>query len=334
MFKHLPVLDVRSPGEYAHAHIPGAVSFPLFTNDERKIIGTAYKQESREKAVKIGLESFGKNLLSMVETAEKIIPSKGEVIVHCWRGGMRSAAVAWLLDLYGFKVYQLTGGYKVYRKWSLQQFDKTYPISIIGGYTGSNKTGILQALKKYGEYTIDLEAIAGHNGSAFGNLDRVPQPSQEHFENLLALALHNFSLQSNNKTIWMEYESQRIGQVNIPIGFYHYFTSLPYYFVNVPFEERLKHIVEGYGQSSKETLINAIVRITKRLGGLEAKTAIGFLMDDDISGCFEVLLKYYDKRYHKNEAKRQQEKKEIIHIDTDTTSATVNLEKILAHARK
>jgi tRNA 2-selenouridine synthase len=104
----LPVLDVRSPGEYNHAHIPGAISFPLFSNEERRIIGTAYKQESREKAIKIGLEAFGKNLVSRVEEAEKLVNSKGapakEVIVHCWRGGMRSAAVAWLLVFYWFKL--------------------------------------------------------------------------------------------------------------------------------------------------------------------------------------------------------------------------------------
>lgn len=330
------VLDVRSPGEFDHAHIPGAVSFPLFTNEERKIIGTNYKQVSRQTAIKIGLGYFGKNLVSMVEEAEKLIPNKntgpGEVIVHCWRGGMRSAAVAWLLDLYGFKVYVLAGGYKAYRRWSIQQFEKPYNIRIIGGYTGSNKTGIIHALKKEKECVIDLEEMAGHMGSAFGNLERKVQPSQEQFENDLALELYRFSEQHNNKFLWMEYESQRVGLINIPSSFYNYFCVQPYYFIDVPFEERLKHILSGYGKASRESLINAIVRVTKKLGGLEAKTAINCLLDDDVTGCFSILLKYYDRLYHKNEAKRKEERQNITHIACDTTDAAMNLKKILDHA--
>ncbi len=332
----LPVLDVRSPGEYSHAHIPGAVSFPLFTNEERRVVGTAYKQESREKAIKIGLAAFGKNLVGMVEEAERLTGSKAapakEVVVHCWRGGMRSAAVAWLLDLYGFKVYQLTGGYKAFRGWALKQFEKKYPLSIIGGYSGSNKTGIIQELKKTQACVIDLEELANHKGSAFGNLKRLEQPSQEHFENMLALQLFKASFAGEHKNIWIEYESQRIGQINLPVSFFNYYIGLPYYFINVPFELRLTHIIKGYSAYPKESLVNAIIRITKKLGGLEAKTAVNCLMDDDVNGCFTVLLKYYDKLYHKNEAKRKQEQRKIIYIDSNTTDAAANLKNLLKYA--
>ncbi|MES2681544.1 MAG: tRNA 2-selenouridine(34) synthase MnmH [Bacteroidota bacterium] len=334
----IPVLDVRSPIEYLHAHIPGALSFPLFTNDERKIIGTAYRHEGREKAVKIGLESFGRNMVKMVDAAEKIVRDKNtqgrEVIVHCWRGGMRSGAVAWLLDLYGFKVHLLSGGYKSYRGWALKQFAKEYRLGVIGGYTGSNKTGIIHELKKAGDHVIDLEALAGHMGSAFGNLERIEQPSQEHFENLLATQLFEFYEKNPAKTIWLENESQRIGNINMPQPFFDYFSAQASYFINVPFEQRLKHIVALYGKSSKESLINAIVRITKKLGGLEAKTAVNFLMDDDISACFELLLKYYDKLYHKNELKRKLDNTSVVHIDCDTTDAQTNLQKISDHANR
>lgn len=333
----LPVLDVRSPGEYAHAHIPQALSFPLFSNEERKVIGTAYKQESREKAIKIGLDWFGKNLVKMVEEAEKLIAAKSnpnrEVVIHCWRGGMRSAAVAWLLDLYGFKVYLLQGGYKAYRRWALEQFEKEYPLGIIGGYTGSNKTGIIEQLKKTNEYVIDLEGLAAHKGSAFGNLEQKEQPSQEQFENLLALGLYRFSTQSA-PTLWLEFESQRIGNINIPLNFFNQIARQPYYFIEISFEERLKHILEVYGKASKESLINAIVRITKKLGGLEAKTAINFLMDDDIAGCFSILLNYYDKLYHKNEAKRKQENRPVTVIACPNTNAEANLKKLLEHANR
>ena len=198
--KQHPVLDVRSPGEYIHAHIPGAISLPLFTDEERKVVGTAYKQQSRQAAIKIGLDYFGVKMRKMVEEVELKLtgkqknsaneqPSTNNVLIHCWRGGMRSAGVAWLLDLYGFKVYTLVGGYKAYRKWVMQQFEKEYDFKIIGGYTGSGKTLVLQQLAKQQQAVIDLEALANHKGSAFGALGQSPQPKQEMFENLLAAAL-------------------------------------------------------------------------------------------------------------------------------------------------
>jgi tRNA 2-selenouridine synthase len=331
--KGMPLLDVRSPSEYAQAHIPGAISFPLFTDEERRVIGTAYKQESRRKAIREGLGPFGRNLVRMVEEAERLIPGQ-DVVVHCWRGGMRSAAVAWLLDLYGFQVYLLKGGYKAYRRWAGQQFTKPYPLRVIGGYTGSNKTGLLHGLKQAGEQVIDLEGLAGHRGSAFGNLARVPQPSQEQFENDLALALYECSIQDENKVIWIEQETQRIGQINVPPAFYRLFSVLPSYFIEVPFEERLKHIVGGYGTFSKESLINAIIRVTKKLGGLEAKTAVTALMDDDIPAAFAVLLRYYDRLYHKHEAKRKAERREEARILCSGTDVAVNLKLLLHYERR
>src|ERR1035437_2355393 len=122
--KQHPVLDVRSPGEYCHAHIPGAYNLPLFSDEERKVVGTEYKQQGREQAIKTGLDYFGTKMSKIVEEAETIIKKHNApiqipntVLVHCWRGGMRSAGIAWLLDLYGFKVYTLTGGYKSFRNW-------------------------------------------------------------------------------------------------------------------------------------------------------------------------------------------------------------------------
>ena len=326
------ILDVRSPGEYDHAHIPTALSLPLFTNEERKIVGTAYKQESREKAIKIGLDFFGTKTVKIIEAVEKIITDKKagkEVGVHCWRGGMRSAAIAWLLDLYGFKVYLLQGGYKTYRHWVLNQFTKTYTLCVLGGYTGSNKTGVLQVLKKNNEAVIDLETIANHKGSAFGNLDHQPQPSQEMFENILAEEL--FQHASSGKTIWLEDESQRIGLINIPLPFFYAMRGQQVIFLNIPFEIRLEHIVNEYGNFKKEKLINAIIRITKKLGGLEAKNAVNFLLENDIKNCFAVLLKYYDKIYLRNTYKREKAEEQIIQIDSTTVDAKINSEKLIQH---
>lgn len=302
-----PVLDVRSPGEYSHAHIPGAYSLPLFTDEERKVVGTAYKQESRQKAIKKGLQYFGVKRVQMVEEAERIVeahhsknaavPSKEKtVVVHCWRGGMRSAAVAWLLDLYGCKVYTLIGGYKSFKRWCIAQFDKEYPFKILGGYTGSGKTEILQALASHGNAAIDLEALANHKGSAFGHLGQKAQPTQEMFENKLAMAL---SATASADCIWLEDESQRIGTVSIPNILYTYIQTRPVYFLEIPFKERLKYIVDKYGIFEKEKLAESILRIKKRLGGQETKTALEYLEAGDILNGFTILLKYYDKYYLK-----------------------------------
>ncbi len=332
------VLDVRSPGEFAHAHIPNAISLPLFSDEERKVVGTAYKQESREKAIKAGLHYFGPKMAAMVEQVEQIIASKKiaaspknnqgfitsnpqTIVVHCWRGGMRSAGVAWLLDLYGFNVFTITGGYKTFRKWVLQQFEKQYDLKVIGGYTGSGKTPLLHQLQQTGAIIVDLEGLAAHKGSAFGDLGEPPQPSQEMFENLLAVTLEPIS----NKCIWLEDESQRIGSVQIPNTLYQNKQSAAVYFIDIPFDERLKYITAGYGKFPKDRLISAIVRIKKRLGGLETKTAINYLLEDDITNCFAVLLKYYDKWYLKGLHKRDNLTELLNNIPCKKVDAAANV---------
>ncbi len=315
--KEHTVIDVRSPGEYNHAHIPGALSLPLFNDEERKVVGTAYKQQSRETAIKIGLDYYGSKMRTMVEQVEQWLQDKQDktVLVHCWRGGMRSAGVAWLLDLYGFKVYTLIGGYKAFRTKVLTQFTQPYQFRIIGGYTGSGKTEVLH---KMSGSIVDLEAIAGHRGSAFGAVEGVEQPSQEMFENRLALQL----ILHQQETIWLEDESQRVGHVNIPHELWRQMRASQVYFLDVPFEERLQYIVAGYGKKDKDKLVSAIMRIQKRLGPLETKTAINHLLEDNISDCFAILLKYYDKQYKKG---LQERKPEQVHtITCGNTNAANN----------
>jgi len=321
--KEHTVIDVRSPGEYNHAHIPSALSLPLFSDEERKVVGTTYKQQSRENAIKIGLEYYGTKMRTMVEQVEEWLRDKQDktVLVHCWRGGMRSAGVAWLLDLYGFKVYTLIGGYKVFRTKVLEEFKKPYSFNIIGGYTGSGKTEVLH---KMSGSMIDLEAIAGHRGSAFGAIAGVVQPSQEMFENRLALQL----MQHAGQNIWLEDESQRVGHVNIPHELWKQMRASQVYFLEIPFEERLQYIVAGYGKKDKEKLINAIIRIQKRLGPLETKTAINHLLEDNISDCFAILLKYYDKQYKKGLLER---KPEQVHTITCSNTNAANNAILIAN---
>ncbi len=356
--KQHPVLDVRSPGEYNHAQIPGAYSLPLFTDDERKIVGTAYKQQSREAAIKIGLDFFGVKMKRMIEEVEGIsnlelgkkvkpdsqfpTPNSNTLLVHCWRGGMRSAGVAWLLDLYGFKVYTLVGGYKAYRKWVLSQFEENYSFGIIGGYTGSGKTLLLHELLKQNKTVVDLEALANHKGSAFGSVGK--QPTQEMFENSLAQALADtgYKMQDKNilnpasripdpvSCIYIEDESQRIGNLQIPMPLWNTMRRSPVYFLDIPFAKRLDYITEEYGKVEKEKLMEAILRIKKRLGGLETKNAAGFLEENEYRDCFRILLTYYDKWYTRGLNNRENLPSLLNKIPCVSVDTKTNTEKLLS----
>ena len=328
-----PVFDVRSEAEFSHAHIPGAHNLPLFNNEERAVVGTIYKQQSRELAIKKGLEYFGPKMKDMVvfveEAITKLNPENKTVLVHCWRGGMRSAGVAWLLDLYGFKVYTLVGGYKAFRNWVLSRFDQKVTFRILGGYTGSGKTIVLSALKEKGAPVIDLEGLAGHKGSAFGNIGLPKQPSQEMFENKFAVEIHKNTTVLSEKEIWLEDESQRIGTVNIPQILWNHIRTCPVYFLDIPFEERLNYLVETYGKLDTTELGEAIKRIQKRLGGLETKMALQYLDENNLKDCFSILLKYYDKQYSKGLQNRPDPKPNVITVETKAVNDMKNAELLL-----
>lgn len=333
--EQLPVFDVRSPGEYNHAQIPGAISLPLFSDEERKIVGTLYKQQGRQRAIKEGLDFFGPKMRQMVEQVEQAWgktkntgdhPFTKPVLIHCWRGGMRSGAVAWLLDLYGFEVYTLVGGYKAYRNWVIQHFEKEYDFTLVGGYTGSGKTAILHELKKQGQHIIDLEGLASHKGSAFGGIGLPPQPTQEMFENLLATELHK----KQGHHFFMEDESQRIGILHIPHGLWKTMRSRNISFIDLPFKDRLQNVIQEYGHCDKERLQVSIERIQKRLGPLETKTALAHLAEDNITACFSILLHYYDKVYGKALLNRENVEHLLNKIPCFSVDTISNTEKLLA----
>ncbi|MGN6247973.1 MAG: tRNA 2-selenouridine(34) synthase MnmH [Ginsengibacter sp.] len=332
-----PILDVRSPAEFAHAHVPNAFSVPIFSDEERKIIGTAYKKQSRQVAVDHGLNFFSERMKMIPKEVENLIPGKQVensqmkiYLLHCWRGGMRSEAVAWLLSLYGYKVFLLKGGYKSFRRWVLTQFEKEYSLKILGGFTGSGKTQILKELSNFGEKVIDLEGLANHKGSAFGALGENPQPSSEMFENLLALQLWQKYNEANGdgdtkNEIWLEDESAHIGTVGVPKAFWLQMRKSRLYFLDIPFEKRLENIVKIYGGFAKEELVNCVLKIQKRLGGLNTKNAIQFINDNNVEAAFEILLKYYDKLYEQSLFKRENVNSLLHKIEcghTETSNAT------------
>lgn len=296
----VPVLDVRSPKEFLQGHIPGAFSFPLFSDEERAIVGTTYTHQSKDAAILKGLEIVGPKLELFVKRALELAPRK-EVLVHCWRGGMRSEAMAWLLQFAGIKAFVLNGGYKAYRQYTRQSFLEGPPVIILGGMTGSGKTEILQYLSSRGEQVVDLEQLANHKGSAFGALGQENQPSNEQFENELAAKWLRLDPE---KPVWIEDESRNVGKVIIPDPLFEKMCRARIIFVDVPFEERVTRLAKEYGEFDTEQLIAIVFKISKRIGGDIANAAISSLKEGETKEAVSVILKYYDKTYQYGLSKR------------------------------
>ncbi len=290
--KTLPVLDTRSEGEYAHAHIPGAKNLPLLNNEERAKVGTCYKQKGREEAVLLGFDLVGHKFGDYIRKAKEITSS--EIIIYCWRGGLRSNTMAWLLEKAGMKVYVLEGGYKTFRHWALNEFEKPLELFVLGGKTGSGKTDVLHEMKKLNEQVIDMEALAHHRGSSFGALGQPEQPTTEQFENLFALELLDID---RTKTLWLENESSKIGTVKIPDGIYYKMRSSNVVAIEVPLEYRVENIIRDYAAFPEEKLAEATKRIEKKLGNKRMNEALTYLSEKDFSNWIKILLEYYDKTY-------------------------------------
>lgn len=302
-----PILDVRSPGEFEQGHIPGAMSLPLFSNEERARVGTCYKQKSREAAVELGFEIAGPKFVEFIRYAKEIAPDK-RVRVHCWRGGMRSGAIAWVLNLAGFQTATLEGGYKAFRRWVRQTVATPKPIILLGGMTGTAKTDILQALALRGEQMLDLEGHASHRGSSFGAVCLPPQPSTEHFENLIAMDWSSFSAE---RPVWVEAESRRVGPCRVPVELFEQMAAATAVEITRPIPERLALLVDIYGQADKAELAAATERIRKRLGGKRTQEAIALIQSDNLTHAFAILLTYYDSTYRYGLEQREQAVPEV-----------------------
>jgi len=290
-----PLVDVRTPAEFEHGHLPGAVNMPLFSNEERARVGTTYKQAGPEKALLEGLEFVGPKMRRFVERAEAIAPGK-RIALHCWRGGRRSASLGWLLEFAGFEVGLLRGGYKAFRRHVLQWFEvRPLPLLILGGPTGSGKTAILQALAAKGEQVVDLEGLARHKGSAFGALGEDRQPSVEQFENELFDHLRRLD---PRRPIWLENESRAIGRVYLPDSLWRRMAKAPLLHLDAPLQRRVQRLVDDYAGFSKAALAASFEKIKKRLGGQHLKAALAALDRDDYAQAAAIALRYYDKAYH------------------------------------
>lgn len=291
--EQLPLVDARSEGEFAQSHIPGAINIPILDNAERIQVGTLYKQAGPEKATLKGFELVGPRFHLIQREALRKFPAK-KLILYCWRGGMRSQILSWLLTQVGFEIFRLEGGYKTYRSFTYASVRKPYPLLVLGGKTGAAKTVLLQKLKEGGEQVVDLEGLANHKGSSFGAIGQPAQPTVEQFENHLAEQLREIHL---DQALWVENESRRIGQIILPDSFYLQMTQSPRIEIDKTDEERIAHIASEYAALDQGELSAAVLRLQKRLGGDRTKQALEAIQTNQPEIWIPILLLYYDKTY-------------------------------------
>jgi len=287
------IVDVRSPAEFIQGHIPGAINIPLFSDQERAEVGTLYIQSGRD--------------LAIIRALDIILPKTGRILkvlnerslsktlrMYCWRGGMRSENMAWMFETNGYEVSLLAGGYKAYRRYIRTKLDEPAKVVVLGGFTGSGKTEVLNSLAEVNEQVIDLEKLASHKGSAFGGIGLPDQPTNEQFENNL---FEIWQKLDKNRLIWMEDESRMIGRITMPDPVIRKINEAPLMILEVPEEIRVKRLVAEYTGIDDRLLGEAILKIEARLGKPRAKGALLSVSEKDYPAVAHQVLSYYDETY-------------------------------------
>lgn len=315
-------MDVRSPGEFLQGHIPGAVNIPLFSDEERAQVGTTYKQVSQEEALLLGLELVGPKMADFVRASKILAPEK-EILVHCWRGGMRSGSFGWLLETAGMNVSTLVGGYKAFRNEVLAGFEISQQVIVLGGKTGSGKTEILHQLWELGEQVIDLEGLAHHKGSSYGAIGQLPQPSTEHFENRIYAQWRQLD---PARRVWVEDESRTVGRCLVPQEVWTQMQNAPLVLVEMDKATRIERLVREYACFDINLLHEATDRIQKRLGGQHHKAASAALDQKDFATVADLTLTYYDKTYQHGVGNRNV----VLTLETVEDNPTETAERLIS----
>lgn len=309
--KTLPLADVRSEKEFIAGHVKNAVNIPVLNNEERRAVGIDYKENGQAAAIKTGFRLVGPRFLEIINSAEHLADGK-ELLVHCWRGGMRSSNFCQIIGMANIRTHQLEGGYKSYRERALTSYKEPLKLQVIGGLTGSGKSQVLKALEAKGEQIIDLEGLACHKGSVFGGLMMPPQPTTEQFQNDLFEDLMRLD---PSRPVWIEDESIGIGNVFLPGGFWRQLSSAPVFDISAGKEARIERLVKEYGAADKNEFAAAMQSITRKLGGQHYKAAKEKLDEGDMSSTIEILLTYYDKAYGAGLKKKEDRIKAFVSWD-------------------
>ncbi len=294
------VIDARSEGEFTEDHLPGAVNWPSLHDDERKIVGTQYKQISQFEAKKLGAALVAKNIAAHIQRDVLGKPRDWQPLVYCWRGGKRSGSLALILDQIGFRVTLVDGGYKAFRAAlvaDLPQLAARYRYQVVCGPTGSGKTRLLQALAAQGAQVLDLEALAHHRSSVLGLIPGLPQPSQKAFDSRIWAALRGFD---PVRPVYIESESKKVGNVAVPEGLIAAMRGSPCLQLALSEGERVALLLEDY-----DFFVKDIAFFCDRLAALTEARGKAMVQDwqararggELASVVRELLVKHYDPVY-------------------------------------
>jgi tRNA 2-selenouridine synthase len=300
------LIDARTPAEYAEDHIPGAISAPVLDDAERAEVGTLYKQVSAFEAKKLGAALVARNVARHMEKLFQGKARSWKPLVYCWRGGKRSGAMAHILREVGWDAHTLEGGYKAYRRWVVQQLASLPPsfsFTVVHGPTGSGKSRFLAALREAGAQVLDLEALAAHRGSVLGGLPGQPQPSQKMFESRLLKQLSGFS---SATSIFVEAESKKIGELQVPEALMRRMRGSACVALEVPLETRVELLLEEYRHFLED--LGALEAQLDCLAGLHGTQTIGAWKALARGGEWpafveRLLTEHYDPAYRRSAAR-------------------------------
>ncbi|WP_225781532.1 tRNA 2-selenouridine(34) synthase MnmH [Xenophilus sp. Marseille-Q4582] len=300
------VIDARSPAEFALDHIPGAINCPVLDDEERRIVGTIYKQTGAFEARRVGGAMVAANLARHLRERFHEQPAHWKPLVYCWRGGLRSGAMVNWLRLVGWDAQQLAGGYKSFRRHvidEIAQRSPRLPLVVLCGATGSAKTRLLQHMAQQGAQVLDLEGLAGHRGSLLGARRGVPQPSQKHFETLLATELARFDL---TRPVFIEGESPRIGRLALPPGLVTRMREAPIVELQATREARLAYLLRDYADLGEDPeAFAALLGHFKEAHGKETVARWqAWARAGDLRALFaELMALHYDPHYARSHAR-------------------------------
>ena len=298
------LIDARSPSEFALDHVPGAINCPVLDDEERRIVGTLYKQQGAFEARRVGGAMVAANLARHLRERFADQPANWKPLVYCWRGGLRSGSMVTWLRLVGWDAQQLAGGYKSFRRHVVAQIDALCPqlqLRVICGATGSAKTRVLQALAAQGEQVLDLEEAACHKGSLLGGLPGVPQPSQKSFETQVVTRLEGFDLA---RPIYVEGESPRIGKISLPVPLVTRMREAPVIEVAASPQARLDYLLRDYAYLGDEP--EALAAQLGKLKEMQGKETVSrwqqWALAGELSLLFEELMSlHYDPHYQRSQ---------------------------------
>lgn len=294
------IIDVRTPSEYAEDHIPGAINCPVFSDQERIIVGTLYKQKSPFEARKVGAAMVAKNIAHHLETRFSGYPKSWRPVIYCWRGGQRSGAMSIILSQVGWAAHKLDGGYKAYRRDVLEQLENRpqhYDFRVVCGPTGSGKSRFLTALAQNGHQVLDLEQIARHRGSMLGRLPEQPQPSQKNFDSALLVALKNID---PALPVYVEAESNKIGLITLPPALVAAMHQGKCLLIETPLEKRVAGLLEDYRHylENPELLISHMQNLHRFHGEKQLQSWSDLIRAGDFATMVgELLSLHYDPSY-------------------------------------